>query len=69
MASAIEQFRTSVAQVAGNVDISAQLAEKAANATETGSQGSRDASAGMGRVRESTLRISGILGVIQEIAQ
>jgi methyl-accepting chemotaxis protein len=69
VAGAIEQFRTSVAQVAGNVERSAQLAEKAVTATETGSQGSRDASAGMDRVRESTLKISRILGVIQGIAQ
>ena len=67
--SAMVQFLASVDQVAGNVKVSIDHTDQAVAATEAGSQGSREADDRMAQIHQATGKISGVVVVIQEIAQ
>jgi methyl-accepting chemotaxis protein len=69
VASAVSQFRASVEEVAGNVEASVELTAQAAGGTQAGAEGSREASARMGGIRQATDKIATAVVVIQEIAQ
>jgi methyl-accepting chemotaxis protein len=67
--AATTQFLASVDQVAGNVKDSVDRTDQAVDATQAGSQGSRDAADRMARINQTTGKISSAVAVIQEISQ
>ena len=69
VASAIREFMASVEHVASNVKASVEHTDQTVAETETGAQGARTTSEGMGRIADTNKKISNAVGVIQEIAQ